>query len=80
MHCLALHPCRNFCTNMTLFGGEILEKPPRSSQKLYFLLLQKPLKTHNFTTTNAILMKITTIIYLNDTLYFTRNWGVTHRV
>ena len=42
----------------------MLEKPPRSSQKLYFLLLWKHLKTHNFTTTNAIVMKLMMIINL----------------
>ena len=40
------------------------QKPPRSSQKLYFLLLWRTLKMHNLTSTNAILMNLTTIIIL----------------
>ena len=50
-------------TNWTSFGGAILEK-------LYFLLLAKPLKIYNLTTINAILMKLTTIMYLHQTFYW----------
>ena len=55
------------------------EKSPKNSQKLYSLLLQKPFKTYNLTTTNATLMKLTEIMYLNETSHLTKNWGVTHR-
>ena len=79
MHYLVLDPFENFCTNRTSFGGVILEKPLRSSQKLYFLLLRKPLKTYNFIITNAILMKLTAIVYLNGTFCFPQNWSVTQR-
>ena len=79
MHYLALHHWWKFCTNPTSFGGVILEKPPRSSQKSNFLLLRKPLKTYNFKTTDDILMKLTTLMYLYETFYLTKNWGVTHR-
>ena len=62
-----------------IWGSNPPEKPLRSSQKSNFLLLQIPFKIYNFITTNAILMKLTTIMYLNDTFYLTKNWGVTHR-
>ena len=64
-----------FCTNPTSFGGVILEKPPRSSQKLYFLLLGKHLKVYNLTTTNGIMMKLTSIMYLNDTFHLVKKLG-----
>ena len=73
MSYLALHRWRKFCTKLTSFGEVILAKPPRSSQKSNFLLLRKPLKICNFTTTNAILMKLTTIMYLYETFYVTQN-------
>ena len=75
----ALHHWSKFCTNLTSFGGVILEKPPRSSQKLHFLLLPKHLKVYNLTTRNGIMMKLTRIMYLYETFYMTKNWGVTHR-
>ena len=79
MRYLAMHNWSKFCTNPTSFGGVIVEKPPRSSQKLYFLLLRKHLKVYNLTTRNGIMMKLTRIMYLYETFYLTKNWGVTHR-
>ena len=79
MRSLALHQWRKFCTNPTSFGGVILEKPPRSSQKLHFLLLRKHLKVYNLTTRNGIMMKLTRIMYLNDTFHLVKNWGVEQR-
>ena len=73
MHYLVSYPFGNFCTNRTSFGRVILEKPLRSSQKLYFLLLRKPLKTYE----HAIMMKLTAIVYLNGTFCFPQNWSVT---
>ena len=40
---------------------------------------QKHLKIYNLTTTNAILMKLTTIMYLNEIFHSAKNWGVSHR-
>ena len=77
---LALHHWSNFCRSHTSFGGVILEKPHRSSQKLYFLLLRKHLKVYDLTTRNGIMMKLTSIMYLNDTFHLVKNWGVTQRV
>ena len=81
----SLLPCNRslveylYICNWTSFWGVMTEKPSRSSPNLYFLLLRKLLKIHTLTTTNAILMKLTTIMYLNETFYLTKNWGVTHR-
>ena len=79
MRPLALHHWWNFCTNPTSFRGVILEKPPRSSQKLYFLLLRKHLKVYNLTTRNGTMMKLTRIMYLNKTFHLPKDLGVTHR-
>ena len=67
MLCVTLHDItgESFCRNWTSFGRVTLEKLPRSSQKLYFLLLQKPFKVYNLTMRNAIMMKLTSIMYLN---------------
>ena len=37
-------------------------------------------KTFNFTTPNAILIKLTTGIYFNKLFLFAKSWGVTHKV
>ena len=46
--------------------------------------IQKTLKILNFTTTYAILMKLTTdiyiYIYLNKVFHLAKSWGVFHRV
>ena len=41
---------------------------------------QKTLKIFNFTTTYAILMKLTTDIYLNKVFHLAKSCGVSHRV
>ena len=35
---------------------------------------------YKFITKNAVLMKLTTTMYLYETFYLTKNWGVTHKV
>ena len=42
--------------------------------------MQKTLKTFNFTTTNAILMKLAADLYLNKVFHLERSWGITHKV
>ena len=64
---------------LTAFGEVIAQKPPKSTQKCYFLLVRETLKIYNLTTTNAILMKLTTIMYLHETYYLAKNLGVTYR-
>ena len=36
-------------------------------------------KTFNFTTTNAIPMKLTTDMYLNKVFHLPKSWGATHK-
>ena len=43
-------------------------------------VIQKTMKNFNFTTTNAILIKLTTTMYLNKVFHLAKSWGVTHRV
>ena len=40
---------------------------------------QKHSKIYNLTTTNATIMKLTTIMYLCKTFTLAEDWGVTHR-
>ena len=54
------------------------KKSRKSTQKWYFLLVGKHSKIYNLATTNAILMRLTTIMYLHETFHFVKNWGVTH--
>ena len=42
--------------------------------------IQQILKIFNFTTTYAILMKLTTDIYLNKVFHLAKSWNVSHRV
>ena len=42
--------------------------------------IQETLKTFNFTTTDATLMKLTRDIYLNKAFHLAKSWGVIHRV
>ena len=74
----ALHQWSKFGNNQTSFGGVIPKKPPKSSLKSPFLVLEKHFKTHNFGTRNAMLMKLTTNMYLHETFHLAKNWGVTH--
>ena len=41
---------------------------------------QKHIKIYNWTNTNATLMKLTTIMYLDKTFNLAEDWGVTHKV
>ena len=76
--CFILHHWWKFCTNWTWFGLVIYQKQPKSSQKSYSLLLRETLELYNLTTTNAIPMNFTRIVYLHETFHLPKNWGVTH--
>ena len=76
---IALYYCSKFEKNLTKFRGVMAEKSRKSAQKWYFLLLGKHLKIHNLATSNAMLIKLTTIMYLHDTFNLTKNSGVTQR-
>ena len=45
-----------------------------------FEAIQKTLKIFNFTTTNAILINLTTNMHLNKVFHFAKSWGITHGV
>ena len=64
---LALHHWSKFERNPIRFGGVIPEKPPESSLKFTFLVLGQHLKVYNFGFGNAILMKLTTSMYKDET-------------
>ena len=78
--CFAMYHWSKFQKNSTAFGGVIPKKPPKSSLKSTFLVLQKHLKIHNLATISAILIKLTTIIYLHDTFHLAENWGTIYTV
>ena len=40
---------------------------------------RKHWKIYNLTTTNAIKIKLTTIVYLHEAFHLAKDWGVTHR-
>ena len=72
MRNIVLHYC-------SAFGGVMARKPPRRILQWQFFLVGKHLGIHNLTTTNAILMKFTTIMHPHETIHLAKNWDVTHR-
>ena len=62
-----------------IFGGERAQKPLKRGHFMDAALPQKRMKMYNLTTTNATLMKLTTIMYLHKTFNLAEDWGVTHR-
>ena len=59
--------------------GSYTQKTTHKQPKIHFSVLWKHLKIHNLPTTNAVLMKATTVIYLHETFYLAKNWGVNRR-
>ena len=59
--------CSKCGKNLTKFGGVMAKQPPKS-----FLVVGKHLNINNLATTNAILMKLTTIMYLHETLHLAK--------
>ena len=58
-------------------------KSPKHPKRGHFMdaqSIQKTLNIFNCTTTYAILMKVTTNMYLIKVFHFTKSWGVTHKV
>ena len=72
---IALHYCSKFQKNLTGFGRVMGRKPLRSSLQWQFQLVGKHLIIYNLATTNAILMKLTTIIYLHETFHLAKKLG-----
>ena len=63
----------------TISGGVRASKPPQKGHFMDAESVRKILKIYNFTTTNAILMKLTKVMYLHKTFHFIKDWAVTHR-
>ena len=53
--------------NRTVFGGERAQKPPKMGHFMDAAPPRNNLKFYNLGTTNAIKMKLTTIMYLHET-------------
>ena len=56
------------------------QKPPKSSHKSPFFLVQEILILYNLRTTNAIKMKLGTIVYLHETFHLTKYLRAEFRV
>ena len=69
-----------FQETRVVFAGERSQKLTKRSHFMDAALPQKHLKIYNLATTNAALMKLTTIMYLYKTCNLAEHWGVTHRV
>ena len=52
----------------TIFGGVRAQNPPKKNHFMDAKSLRKTLKLFNLTTTNSVLMKLTTIIYLHESV------------
>ena len=63
----------------TIFGELGPKKTPKMTQFMDATLPQKHLEIYNLTVTNAMKMKLTTIVYLHETFHLTKDLGVTHR-
>ena len=63
-----------------IFGGERAKKPPKRGHFMDAALPWKHLKIYNLRTTNAILMKLTTIMYHHMTFNLAEDWGITQKV
>ena len=68
-----------FQQTRAIFGGERAQKPPKWGHFMDAASPQQHFKIYNLTTTNAILMKLTTIMYLRKKFNLAKDWGVTHR-
>ena len=62
-----------------MFEGVRAHKPPKMAQFMDAASPQKHLKIYNFTTTNAIKMKLVMIVYLHENFNLAKYLGVTQR-
>ena len=72
-------PLVEISANRVIFAGERAQKRPKRGHFMDAASPQKHFKICNLTTTNAALMKLTTIMYLHKTFNLAEDWGVTHR-
>ena len=75
MHCTA-SLVKILCKPDLIWGRNV----PKSSHKSPFFLVRELLNLYNLRTTNAIKMKLGTIVYLYDTFHLTKDLGTIFRV
>ena len=68
-----------FQQTQVIFAGERAQKTPKRGHFMDVALPRKHLKIYNWTTTNAALMKLTTVMYLHKTFNLAEDWSVTHQ-
>ena len=68
-----------FQQTRAIIEGERVQKPPKRGRFMDAASSRKHLKIYNLTTTNAALMKLTTIMYRHKTFNLAKDWGATHR-
>ena len=69
-----------FQQDQTIFGAVKAQKITKRGHFMDAKLIQKTLKIFNFTTTYAILIKLTTDIYLKKVFHLGKSWGLSHSV
>ena len=69
-----------FQQDQTIFVGVRVQKIPKRGHFMDTESIQKTLNILNFTTTYAILMKLTSDIYRNKVFHLAKSWDVPHKV
>ena len=72
---MILYLWSKFQQNRALFGGERAEKPPKMGHFMDAAPPRNNLKFYNLGTTNAIKMKLTTIMHLHEALNLAQKLG-----
>ena len=67
-------------SSQTIFGGVRAQKITKMGHFMDTEPTQNTLKIFDVTTTYAIVMKLTTDIYLNNGVHLVKSWGLSHRV
>ena len=65
----------NFNKFESYLGKKGSRNPPKRAHFMAAASPQNNLKIYNFGTTNGMKMKLTTIMYLNETYHSEKNWG-----
>ena len=72
-------PLVKFFQDLAIFGRVRAQKNAKKGHFMDGASPWKHLKIYNLTTTNAILIKLTTIMYLHENFHSAKKWDVTHR-
>ena len=72
---MILYLWSKFQQNRALFGGDRAQKPPKMGHFMDAAPPRNNLKFYNLGTTNAIKMKLTTIMYLHETFDLAQKLG-----